>query len=140
MNIFISFLSGLIFSIGLSVSTMINPQKVTGFLDIFGDWDPSLMFVMAGAVLANIVIYPLILKKGKPMFEKEFFLPTKKDFDSKLVIGSLLFGAGWGMSGICPGPGLVNLPFLNIKIIAFVGSMVVGMLIYSNYPKFIKGK
>lgn len=129
-NLF-ALLSGLVFSVGLVVSGMINPQKVKGFLDIFGDWDYALIFVMGGAVAFNMLAY-LIIFKGVPFIGSQFFLPTKKVVDKNLVIGSSLFGIGWGLTGICPGPGIVNLVTLNSNIFIFVASMIVGMLIFKK--------
>lgn len=129
-NLF-ALLSGLVFSVGLVVSGMINPQKVKGFLDIFGDWDYALIFVMGGAVAFNMLAY-LIIFKSVPFIGSQFFLPTKKVVDKNLVIGSSLFGIGWGLTGICPGPGIVNLVTLNSNIFIFVASMIVGMLIFKK--------
>lgn len=131
---FISLLSGLIFSIGLVISGMINPSKVKGFLDIFGKWDYALIFVMGGAVLFNILAY-LIIFKGKPFFTDRFYLPSKSAIDKNLVIGTSLFGIGWGLSGICPGPALVNIVTLNTNIFVFIFSMIIGMLIFKKLHK-----
>lgn len=131
MTNIVSLISGIIFSIGLVVSGMINPAKVKGFLDIFGSWDYALVFVMGGAVVFNVLAYFFIFK-GKPFLESQFFLPTKKDFDKNLIIGSSLFGIGWGLTGICPGPGIVNLITLNSDIFIFIISMVVGMLLFKK--------
>lgn len=132
----IGFVSGLIFAIGLVVSGMTNPDKVIGFLDIFRNWDPALVFVMGGAVAFNLVTFNLVKKKkSKPVFHTTFDLPTKKDIDKKLVIGSTLFGIGWGIAGICPGPGIVNLSLLDPKAVVFVVSMLSGMLIFKTFGK-----
>lgn len=131
MTNLISLLSGIIFSVGLVISGMINPAKVKGFLDIFGNWDFALVFVMGGAVIFNVFAYFFIFK-GKPFLESQFFLPTKIHVDKKLVIGTAIFGIGWGLTGICPGPGIVNLVNLNLNSVLFVGSMIVGMLIFKK--------
>ncbi len=130
MKNIIGLLSGIIFAIGLVVSGMIDPNKVTGFLDLFGDWDYALAFVMGGAVIFNLVTFKLIKKKESPLFSSEFHWPTKVDVDKKLVLGAIIFGTGWGIAGICPGPGIVNVITLEPKMLVFVGSMSVGMLIF----------
>lgn len=124
-----SFVSGLIFSIGLTVSGMVDPSKVKGFLDLFGKWDVSLAFVMVGAIGFNLIFLNKI-KKGLPLFDKKFYLPAKNEIDSRLIVGSALFGVGWGLVGICPGPGFVNLVTLDKNILLFMGSMTMGMLIH----------
>ena len=131
MKILIGLMAGFIFGVGLVLSGMTNPSKVIGFLDIFGHWDYSLAFVMGGAVLVNIVFFQLILKK-KPVLESCHSLPTKMKVDRPLVLGSALFGVGWGLVGICPGPGIVNLVTLDLKAIVFVGSLILGMLIFKG--------
>lgn len=125
----ISFLSGTLFSIGLVISGMTNPKKVIGFLDIFGEWDYSLAFVMIGAIGVNFTFMKL-LKRDQPIFCEEFSLPTKKVIDHKLLIGASLFGVGWGLVGICPGPGIVNLVTFNLDMIIFVVSMIMGMYLF----------
>lgn len=130
MHLFISFISGVIFSIGLSISGMVDPNVVIGFLDIFGKWNPALIFVMGGAVIVNLLTFTLILKKGQGYGGCELDLPTKKIVDKKLLIGSALFGVGWGIFGVCPGPAVANLFLLNGKMMVFFLSMITGMLIF----------
>ena len=129
MKVIISFTSGIIFSIGLVLSGMTNPEKVIGFLDIFGDWDYSLALVMAGAIGVNILFYNIILSR-KPIFELFHYLPSKVHVDKRLVVGAVLFGVGSGIMGICPGPGLVNLAFFNMTSITFVLAMVFGIFLF----------
>lgn len=136
MKVIISYILGVLFSIGLTVSGMVNPNKVIGFLDIFRDWDPALIFVMGGAVLVNLIFFRLVLKRKNPLLGGEFKLPTSTVVDWKLICGSALFGIGWGLGGICPGPGLANLFTANTQILYFVGSMIVGMMSFkfiNNY-------
>lgn len=129
MKVFIvSFLVGGLFSAGLTLSGMINPKKVIGFLDLFGSWDPALIFVMGGAVGLNLVLFKFILRRKKPIMIDSFSLPQIKSVDKKLIIGSILFGIGWGLVGICPGPGIVNLVQLDLKFSLFVLSMFVGFI------------
>lgn len=132
MRSLISFLAGMIFSVGLVISGMTNPKVVIGFLDIFGEWDYSLAFVMIGAVVVNLILFSFILKRKKPIYENDFTLPNTKIIDKDLIIGSALFGIGWGLVGICPGPAIVNLVTFSIPAIVFFAAMVFGMLVYKN--------
>lgn len=136
MHILVGLITGAIFSIGLSISGMVNPNKVIGFLDFLGEWDPSLMFVMAGGVLVNTVLFSFILKRKNPLYAESFSLPTAKDIDKRLIIGSALFGIGWGIGGVCPGPGIANLITLNPKVIIFCICIVLGMFIFKWTDKF----
>ena len=122
-----SFVCGLVFGIGLLISGMTEPSKVQGFLDIFGAWDATLAFVMAGAVAVAGAGFALARTRGVPVLGGNFAWPSRHDIDTPLVAGSALFGIGWGLSGICPGPALVNLAGLSAGIIAFVAAMVLGM-------------
>lgn len=126
----ITFFSSFLFSIGLTISGMINPNKVTGFLDITGQWDPSLLFVMAGAILVNIILFNTILKKSKPLLVEKFHIPTKKDIDKKLILGAIIFGIGWGLTGVCPGPAVANILTSHHKIFIYIIGMISGMIIF----------
>ena len=121
------FLSGLLFGLGLVVSGMVNPAKVVGFLDLSGNWDPSLILVMGGGLLITVPAFHIILKNSQPLFEPNFFLPTLDVIDSKLIIGAILFGLGWGIAGFCPGPAMAALVSLNPTVLLFVVAMLVGM-------------
>ena len=121
-----SLISGIIFGLGLTISGMLNPSKVLGFLNIFEDWDPSLMFVMVGAILIFSPLYFVFKKKSKPIFAKVFTFPSKKDIDKNLIIGASLFGAGWGLVGLCPGPAISAISFLNTDVYLFVLFMFFG--------------
>ena len=127
MRVLVAFFLGILFSIGLTISGMVNPNKVIGFLDIFRQWDPDLIFVMGGAVSINLVLFRLILKRNKPIMAANFQLPGLKLIDRNLVLGASLFGIGWGIGGICPGPGLANLFTLKLEPLVFVLFMLVGM-------------
>jgi uncharacterized membrane protein YedE/YeeE len=120
--------AGFVFGIGLWVSGMANPKKVLGFLDVTGDWDASLMLVMAGAVAIALVGFRLVLSRPKPVFSEKFELPTRKDIDLPLIAGSAIFGIGWGIAGYCPGPALTALATLSTESIVFVAAMIVGGL------------
>ena len=119
--------SGLIFGIGLSLAGMLDPTKVTSFLNILGKWDPSLGFVMLGGVIVTTLGYFFIFKRGKPLFEKDFDLPKKQKIDKSLIIGSALFGVGWGLAGLCPGPVIASLAFDPFGIFLFLLVMVIGL-------------
>ncbi len=133
MKFAVSFVAGILFSIGLVISGMTNPNIVIGFLDIFGEWDMRLIFVMGGAVGVNLVLFRLILKRKRPLMSESFSLPTAKDIDFKLILGSVLFGVGWGIMGICPGPGIVNMVTAQPLFIVFIGCMLVGMGIHKYF-------
>ena len=130
-----SFGCGLVFGIGLLISGMTEPQKVLGFLDIFGAWDATLAFVMAGAVAVASVGFALARRSRAPLLAANFSWPSRSDIDAPLVIGSALFGIGWGLAGICPGPALVNLAGLSAPIIVFVVAMALGMFGYELWQR-----
>lgn len=129
---------GFVFAIGLGLSGMTQPGKVVGFLDLFGAWDPSLLFVMAGAVMVHFVTYRLIRKRSSPLFSAEWHVPTKKDVTPALVAGSFLFGVGWALAGYCPGPAVTSLASFGGRPAIFVASMLVGMVAFKQFDKFAK--
>jgi uncharacterized membrane protein YedE/YeeE len=129
MNKIISLISGAIFGFGLTASSMTNPAKVLGFLDLFGQWDPSLIFVMIGAIIISSPFFFLLKSKIKPLFAQTFSIPEIKRIDAKLIIGSSLFGIGWGAVGLCPGPAISSLALLNNYSLAFIASMFLGFLL-----------
>lgn len=124
-----SLLCGLIFGFGLLISRMTQPAKVLGFLDVFGRWDPTLAFVMAAALVVSSVGFALLRQRGRPVLADRLLWPTRTDIDRPLVVGSVLFGIGWGLVGLCPGPALVNLAGLMPSVIVFVLAMAAGMII-----------
>jgi hypothetical protein len=128
-----SFGCGLIFGAGLLISGMTQPEKVLGFLDIFGAWDATLAFVMAGAVAVTTIGFTLARRRSAPVLAPKYQWPTRDDIDTPLAVGAILFGVGWGLVGICPGPALVNLAGLSQPIVVFVVAMAVGMLGYERY-------
>lgn len=130
MNRFIEFLVGLLFGIGLLISGMTDPGKVLGFLDLAGAWDPSLAFVMGGAILVGLVAFTVAKQRTRTFLGIALHLPTSRDIDRRLVLGSLTFGVGWGLAGFCPGPGLVALGAGQAKAAVFVAAMVGGMLLF----------
>jgi len=133
-----SFIVGFIFALGLGISGMTQPSKVVGFLDLFGSWDPSLIFVMVGAILVHSIVYRFIKHKSSPLFSADWHLPTRKDLTPALIIGATLFGVGWGLGGYCPGPAVTSLASLQAKPAIFVGFMLIGMLIFRAIDKKFK--
>jgi uncharacterized protein len=122
---------GLVFGLGLAVSGMMNPAKVIGFLDVAGDWDPTLVFVMGGALLVTIPGYSVILKRRRPVLAGSFSLPTKKSLDAPLIWGSALFGVGWGLVGFCPGPAVAAIGTGLPAVLGFVAAMIAGMALHA---------
>ena len=121
--------SGLLFGVGLVVGGMTLPSKVMGFLDFTGSWDPTLMFVMGGAVAVHALVFRLLRGRRAPIFGERFHLPTRADLDARLIVGAAIFGLGWGLGGYCPGPAVVSLVSGQLEVLAFVGAMVAGMWI-----------
>ena len=126
-----SLLVAFLFSLGLGLSGMTEPNKVLGFLDIFGNWDPSLLFVMAGAIGVHAIAYAIAKKRPSPLLKSSSWqIPSKKELTPALIIGAVLFGAGWGLAGYCPGPAITSAASLSGSSLLFVGSMLIGMLIF----------
>ena len=120
---------GAVFGIGLAISCMFNPSKVGGFLNIFGDWDPSLTFVMGGGVLLNAIGHRFVMKRKAPIQCAAFSMPTSTNIDKPLVIGSVIFGIGWGLAGLCPGPVVASLLLNGQAMLPFFGLMIAGLLV-----------
>ena len=134
MSKIISLVSGIFFGVGLVISEMINPEKVLGFLDLFGNWDPSLAFVMIGALIVSSPLFHIIKNKKKPLFAEKFNYSNNKEVNNRLIVGSALFGAGWGLGGLCPGPAISSIALININSIIFVFAMFFGFYLV----KFLK--
>jgi uncharacterized membrane protein YedE/YeeE len=122
-----SLLVGVVFGLGLVISGLANPAKVLNFLDMAGTWDPSLAFVMAGAVATTWLGYRLVLARPKPALDACFHLPSSTAIDARLLVGAAVFGVGWGLAGYCPGPAITALPLLNLATLVFVAAMLLGM-------------
>jgi len=133
MQIMTAFIAGLIFGLGLILSGMTNPAKITGFLDVFGNWDPSLALVMIGALIVAATSFQLIKKNKRSFFGQPINLPAGTHIDHKLVIGSLIFGVGWGLAGYCPGPSLTSVLQGGYKPLVFVVSMIAGMGVFEIF-------
>lgn len=128
-------LAGLVFGLGLVISQMIDPAKVLGFLDIAGDWDPSLAFVIGGAVPVAALGFRLAARRGKPLMDLRFHAPTRREIDRPLVLGAALFGIGWGLVGYCPGPAITSLAMGRSEPVIFVLAMLGGMLAYRRFAQ-----
>ena len=122
----ISLLAGLLFGLGLAIAQMTNPLKVLGFLDVAGDWDPSLAFVMGAAVVVTLVGFRLVLQRARPLWSAQFHLPTLTRIDFRLILGAALFGIGWGLTGYCPGPAIAALVSGNVEVWYVVPAMLLG--------------
>lgn len=133
-----AFASGLIFAIGLGISGMTRPEKVLGFLDILGEWDPSLAFVMGGALLVYGALFRLITKRKSPLIGERFMVPTRRDINARLLIGATLFGVGWGIGGFCPGPALASIVTGLAPVLIFVASMLAGMGLFKLFDSALK--
>lgn len=127
MQILSALIAGLLFGFGLLISGMSNPSKVLNFLDLFGAFDASLLFVMMGAVVTSFIGYRLLFQKARPLYGEVFHKPTSQVIDARLIAGSVIFGIGWGMVGLCPGPALVSLSIGGISAIIFALAMLIGI-------------
>lgn len=127
MKPLVALASGTLFGMGLMLSGMTDPAKVIGFLDLAGRWDPSLAFVMGGALCVTFPTFQLLKSRTAPLLGERFYLPTRKDLDAPLIAGAVLFGVGWGIAGLCPGPAIANLAFGSPEVLGFVVSMIAGM-------------
>ena len=135
MTVIVAAIVGLIFGLGLIVSGMANPQKVLGFLDLAGPWDPSLALVMGGAVAVGLLGFALARKRKRSLLGEPMQLPTRKDIDAPLLVGGALFGIGWGLAGYCPGPALVGITAGVGSAITFTLAMVAGMLLFGLWQR-----
>lgn len=140
MQVVMAFVTGLIFGLGLILSGMTDPSKVIGFLDITGNWDPSLAFVMGGAILVGSIAFHFAKGRTKAISGDAMRLPTATQIDRPLVLGGLAFGAGWGLSGYCPGPALASLAQGGAKPVIFVAAMLAGMAIYELQDKLANSR
>ena len=128
-----AYFCGLLFGLGLAISDMVNPERVIGFLNVTGQWDPALIFVMGSALLVNMIGYQLIFRRGKPLLAEKFHLPVSTHIDAPLLTGSILFGMGWGLSGYCPGPAITSIAFGATEPLIFMAAMITGALLYQRF-------
>lgn len=126
MKVLAGYLAGLLFGLGLAISGMTDPARVIGFLDVAGSWDPTLIFVLGGAVVTTFLGYRLVWRRPAPLLETRFQLPTRRDLDVRLLGGAAFFGIGWGLSGYCPGPAVASLPGLSWPLLMFLVAMMSG--------------
>lgn len=129
-NIFPGLLAGLIFGAGLALSDMVNPARVLAFLDLAGDWDPTLAFVMGGALVPSAIGYALVGRMQRPLMAEEFRIPQNRALEPRLVAGAAMFGVGWGLVGLCPGPAIAGLAFGRWEIWLFAAAMLAGMVLH----------
>jgi len=129
MRAFSALAAGALFGVGLLTSGMVRPDKVLGFLDVAGQWDPSLAWVMVGAIGVHLLLRRLILRRTRPLLSSSFHLPSKRRIDSQLIAGAAIFGVGWGLGGYCPGPSLVTAATGTLSPLLFVGGMLLGMVL-----------
>lgn len=127
-------ISGALFGAGVTLSGMTDPARVRGFLDVFGRWDPTLAFVMAGAVIVMAIAWRIQSRMTRPMLGEKFSLPDRRDFDGRLIAGSALFGVGWGIAGLCPGPALASLAQSPLSVLPFLAAMLAGMALHNLLP------
>ncbi len=127
-------LSGMLFGAGLTLSGMTDPARVRGFLDVFGRWDPTLLFVIGGAVIVMAIAWRIQSRMKSPLFGQKFSLPDRRDLDGRLIAGSALFGIGWGIAGLCPGPAVASLALSPLSVLPFLVAMLAGMAVHNLFP------
>ena len=139
-TILVALASGALFGAGLAMSGMTDPRRVLGFLDIFGAFDPTLLFVLGGAVATTVLLFRLVLRRGRPVFAEAFQLSNLKHVDRRLLGGAALFGIGWGIAGYCPGPALAGLGIASVEALWFVPAMIVGLLLHRVFADDARGR
>lgn len=135
MKTLMGYIAGLLFGLGVAVSGMTDPARVLGFLDFFGAWDPTLLFVLGGAVITNFIGYRLVLRREHPLFAGSFQLPGRSDLDVRLIGGAALFGVGWGLSGYCPGPAIASASGMTGPLAAMLAAMLLGWVVAKKMAK-----
>lgn len=139
MRVLVAYCIGLVFGLGIALSGMMNPAKVLNFFDVAGAWDPSLIFVMGGALAVAFIGYRLVRRRGAPLLDARFHLPTRRDLDMRLIGGSALFGVGWGIAGFCPGAALPALGTGRREVFVFVAALIAGILIAKGLQRALAG-
>jgi len=134
-HVLVAFVTGLVFALGLGLAGMTDPANVLAFLDLAGDWDPRLMLVLGSATGLYFAVSPLILRRHRPRLAQHFSLPTRRDLDPRLLAGAALFGVGWGLVGLCPGPALVDLAGGASDLFLFVAAMFAGMFLFNHFNR-----
>lgn len=138
MKQFSALLAGLVFGLGLTISQMVNPAKVLAFLDLLGNWDPSLAFVMGSALLVTAIGYRLAWRQEKPLFDARFQVPGNRKIDTRLALGSVLFGVGWGLVGLCPGPAIAAITIGGSPAVVFLLAMIAGIALFEMFDRFTR--
>ncbi len=136
----ISISLGFLFGLGLAISEMINPQKIINFLDVFGNWDPSLLLVLASATTTTLISFRYILKREKPVLSDHFETPKRNKLGASLILGAIIFGIGWGLVGLCPGPAIASLSYFRWESIVFLLAMVAGLYMDRFYYSMFAGR
>lgn len=136
----VALISGLLFGLGLALSQMIDPQRVQGFLDVAGVWDPTLLFVLGGAVTVTLISFRFVLRRPGPILAPQFFVTSLRSLDRPLLLGSATFGVGWAISGYCPGPGIVSLTLGTGNSLLFVLSMFTGFWLYARVTDLLQAR
>lgn len=131
MRIFIAIIAGLLFGVGMGLSQMMDPARAIGFMDITGVWDPTLLFVLPGALLVAAIAFRFILRRPRPVLDAKFYVPSRRDIDRPLIMGAAIFGIGWGISGYCPGPAVSGLTLGTVNPYIFLVSLVAGSFTYN---------
>ncbi|MAN74838.1 MAG: hypothetical protein CME84_12225 [Henriciella sp.] len=131
----VALLAGLVFGLGLVISQMVNPAKVIAFLDLFGNWDPSLAFVMGAALIVTAIGYRLVWRRPRPVLAERFQVPGNRKLDARLAIGALLFGLGWGLVGLCPGPAIAAITIGGAEALGFLAAIAAGMLAFELFDR-----
>ena len=139
MNHLVAWLAGLLFGAGLLLSQMVDPARVVGFLDVFGVWDPTLLFVMGAALVCTVPGFWWASRLGKPWLEPVFVRPARDDIDRPLIVGAILFGLGWGLAGLCPGPAIVAVASAHADVLLFLCAMLLGMAL-NRAPRLLGGR
>ncbi|PZD71137.1 hypothetical protein C1752_07865 [Acaryochloris thomasi RCC1774] len=129
----IALISGILFGLGLGLSQMVDRDRVLAFLDVTGTWDPTLLFVLGGAVGVTLLTFRFVLRRSSPLFTPKFYLPSRRDIDRRLIVGAAIFGIGWGIAGYCPGPGLTALVLGIWNPVLFLISLIAGSLLYQRF-------
>ena len=135
MRYLTALIAGGLFGLGLVLSDMVNPQRVLGFFDVLGSWDPTLLFVLIGAMLPMAITWLILRKRAQAVLGNELPAPAQTKIDGRLLSGAVVFGAGWGLVGICPGPALVGTSFGGFPLLLFAGAMIIGMIAHTRFSK-----
>lgn len=137
----LTFAIGVLFSVGFGLAGITRPETIVNFLDFASaSWSPAIILVMGAAAGVTLIGYRLVFRRGRPLLDKKFYVPTRRDIDGRLVAGAVLFGAGWGLIGFCPGPALASIPVLKLELGVWLVSMVAGMMLFSVYDRLAQAR